>query len=68
MPFISIEHAASYDADTSAEILQAVTEAYSSSAGVPQEKVWVKIQEVSREHWATGGTTLAQKDREQKRP
>lgn len=64
MPYISISHAASYDEETSASILGAVTEAYAETAGVPRDKVWATLQEVPRSNWSTGGSTLAQKDRE----
>lgn len=62
MPLIHITQASDMNAERSAEVLRAVTEAYATAAGIPAAKVWAYITEVDREQWAVGGDTLAARD------
>ena len=62
MPLIEVRQAASMDSATRREVVRAVTEAYSAASGVPAAKVWVIVEETTRDHWGTGGRTLADSD------
>lgn len=59
MPLIRIAHAKQFDQSTTNEIMEAVTTAYASKAKVDPAKVWVIIEEVSPDKWATGGAPLS---------
>ena len=62
MPLIRISHATTQDADQKREVIRAVTEAYAKSTSTDPAKVWVLLEEVPREDWATGGVPLADRD------
>lgn len=62
MPLIEISHAPKTDSVDREKIIEAVTAAYAAAAGVPAEKVWVLLQEYSREAWGSGGRSLAAGD------
>lgn len=62
MPLIRISHAASHDPGTKERIIEEVTAAYAAAAGCDPSKVWLLMEEVPREDWGTGGTSLAAKD------
>ncbi len=63
MPLIRISHAASHDAAAKEHIIREVTAAYAAAASCDPSKVWLLLEEVPREDWGTGGTSLAAKDR-----
>jgi 4-oxalocrotonate tautomerase len=64
MPYIEIKHAASLSSAVTANIISSVTTAYAEAAGVSASKVWVVVNEVSREAWGAGGKPLAARDAE----
>lgn len=59
MPLIRISHAAQYQPEQKENIMKAVTQAYAQASGCEPAKVWVLLEEVSADDWATGGTSLA---------
>lgn len=59
MPLIRISHAAQYRPEQKETIVQAVTQAYAQASGCEPGKVWVLLEEVSAQDWATGGISLA---------
>jgi 4-oxalocrotonate tautomerase len=59
VPLIRISHASPQDSDQKRSLVRAVTDAYVGATGTDPAKVWVVLDEVSRENWATGGVPLA---------
>ncbi|KJK58522.1 2-hydroxymuconate tautomerase [Saccharothrix sp. ST-888] len=63
MPFINVKQLAGRTEEQKAEIARELTEAYARITGVKPENIWVAIEELPRENWAIGGTTIAERDR-----
>jgi len=63
MPLIRISHAASHGPDTKEAIIREVTAAYANASGCDPAKVWLLLEEVGPEDWATGGVSLAERAR-----
>ena len=59
MPLIRISHASQYQPEQKEAIMQAVTQAYAQASGCEPGKVWVLLEEVPAQDWATGGTSIA---------
>lgn len=60
-PTITITQTPGADSEKKAAILKAVTEAYVVASNAKPASVWATISEVSRDSWAIGGETLAQR-------
>lgn len=43
------------------ELVKSVTEAVAKSVDVAPEKIWIKIDEMEKENFATGGTLHSEK-------
>ena len=43
------------------ELVKSVTEAVAKSVDVAPEKIWIKIDEMEKENFATGGTLQSEK-------
>lgn len=61
MPFISIKIAKGRTLDQKRKLLQAVTDAVSTSINVASEKIWIQIDEFEKENFATGGQMMLDK-------
>jgi 4-oxalocrotonate tautomerase len=59
VPLVRISHASTQDADQKRKLVRAMTDAYADATGADPAKVWVVLDEVPRENWATGGVPLA---------
>jgi 4-oxalocrotonate tautomerase len=59
VPLIRVSHASPQDTDQKRTLVRAMTDAYADATGADPAKVWVILEEVSREDWATGGVPLA---------
>jgi 4-oxalocrotonate tautomerase len=59
VPLIRISHASYQDSDHKRSLVRAMTDAYAAATGTDPAKVWVVLDEVPRENWATGGIPLA---------
>ncbi|MGQ9629963.1 MAG: 2-hydroxymuconate tautomerase [bacterium] len=55
MPLVTIDLWEGRTVEQKREIARAVTEAVSSSMGVPKEAVWLIINDVPKTNWAIGG-------------
>lgn len=62
MPLIRISHATRLGAESKETLLRRVTEAYAEATGSDPAKVWVILEELDRNDWASGGTSLASRD------
>jgi 4-oxalocrotonate tautomerase len=61
VPLIRISHAANYSNEDKETIMREVTAAYAAAARCDPSKVWLLLEEVPGEDWATGGVSLAAK-------
>lgn len=61
MPLIRVSHAASYSDQEKEVIMREVTAAYAAAAHCDPAKVWLLLDEVPAEDWATGGVSLTAK-------
>lgn len=59
MPLIRVTHAAHYDQTKKDDIMREVTRAYAQASGCDPAKVWLILEEVNRDDWASGGTALS---------
>ncbi|AXI78363.1 2-hydroxymuconate tautomerase [Peterkaempfera bronchialis] len=59
MPLIQVKQIAGRTAEQKREIVRELTEAYVRATGVKPENIWVTIDEIPAENWATGGTPIA---------
>lgn len=63
MPLIQVSQASQQNTEKKRELVKALTQAYAKVTGADEAKVWVIINEVSRDSWGTGGIPLADRDK-----
>ena len=56
MPIVNIAILEGRTLEQKKELVKTVTAAVAKSVDVPPEKVWIKIDEMDKENFATGGT------------
>ena len=56
MPIVNIAILKGRTLEQKKELVKTVTAAVAKSVDVPPEKVWIKIDELDKENFATGGT------------
>ncbi|MFJ6211749.1 4-oxalocrotonate tautomerase family protein [Streptomyces sp. NPDC092296] len=59
MPLIQVKQLAGRSTEQKREIVRELTDAYVRITGVKPESIWVTIDELPADNWATGGTLLA---------
>jgi len=63
MPLIQVNQASQHSPEQKRRLIEALTDTYARTTGADAAKVWVIINEVSRESWGTGGIPLADRDK-----
>ena len=61
MPVVTIQMLSGRSDDQKRGLVKDITDAVVNNCKVPSEQVWVVIQDVERDNWAMGGTTVADK-------
>ncbi len=61
MPFIEVHHLEGRTEEQRERLAKAITEAVSEIFNVPKDAVWIKFSEMSKDHFATGGTLICKK-------
>jgi len=61
MPFVHIQILAGRTTEQKRQLLGEVTEAVERALGAPKETIRVILTEVSPDHWAVGGETMAER-------
>ncbi|MGH2363402.1 MAG: 2-hydroxymuconate tautomerase [Chloroflexota bacterium] len=61
MPIVKLEMLKGRTPDQKRALAKAPTDAVASNANVPPDQVWVVIDEVERENWASGGTLMSER-------
>ncbi|WP_055588102.1 2-hydroxymuconate tautomerase [Peterkaempfera griseoplana] len=59
MPLIEVKQIAGRTIEQKREIARELTDAFVRATGVKAESVWVTIEDLPKENWATGGTLIA---------
>jgi 4-oxalocrotonate tautomerase len=59
MPLIQVKQIAGRTEEQKRAVARELTDAYVRATGAKPESVWVTIDELPAENWATGGTLIA---------
>lgn len=62
MPLIQVKHVAGRTVEENRDLARELTDAYVRVTGTRPEAVWVTIDELPRENWATGGVLLSDRE------
>ncbi len=61
MPFVNVNIVKGRTLEQKRNLVTSVTKAVAESIDVPEERVWVNINEMDTENFATGGQLIADK-------
>ena len=61
MPVVTVQMLSGRSEDQKRNLVKAMTDAMVTHCGVAADSVWVIVNEVERENWASGGVTMADK-------
>jgi 4-oxalocrotonate tautomerase len=61
MPIVNIAILKGRTLEQKKELVKSVTEAVAKSVDVAPEKIWIRIDEMEKENFATGGTLQSDK-------
>jgi 4-oxalocrotonate tautomerase len=59
MPFVTIKMLSGRSKEQKKRLVEAVTKDVEEICNVKPESIWIVIEEVEKEHWATGGTLVS---------
>ena len=62
MPFIAVKMLEGRTKEQKRELVKAITDAMADICGARPEGTMVVIEEYPRDHWATGGTLIADRE------
>jgi 4-oxalocrotonate tautomerase len=63
MPFITVKMLEGRTLDQKRQLVRAITDAMVNICGAKPEGTSIVIEEVSREHWASAGTLITDRDK-----
>ena len=61
MPLVRITQPPGQSPEQKKDLVRALTDVYCSATGSAPDSVWIIIEEISRDDWAIGGTTVAER-------